>query len=68
MTAVLLDDLAFAIAIIRDARETHVDWAEYQRENPDWEAETEPAAVGDLAHHEQCIAEYDHVLKVLTPS
>ncbi len=63
--APLLDDKMMAIAIIRDARETHVGWAAYQRDNPDWQDETSPDSVGDLAHHEACITEYDLVLAVL---
>lgn len=61
----LLDDTAMAIAIIRDARQSHVGWAAYQRDNPEWEQTTDPASIGDLAHHENCITEYDHVLTVL---
>ena len=63
--APLLDDTAMAIAIIRDARETHVGWADYQRDNPDWQDEVQPESLGDLAHHEACITEYDLVLAVL---
>ncbi len=63
--APLLDDTAMAIAIIRDSRESHVLWADYQRDNPDWLTEAEPESIGDLAHHEACIIEYDHVLAVL---
>jgi hypothetical protein len=63
--APLLDDTAMAIAIIRDARESHVIWADHQRDNPDWLTEAEPELIGDLTHHENCITEYDHVLTVL---
>jgi hypothetical protein len=64
--APLLDDTAMAIAMIRDARESHVVWVDHYRDKPDWLTEADLELVGDLAHHENCITEYDHVLTVLT--
>lgn len=53
-----------AIEIIEHCRKTHVGWRDYIRDDPD----TTPLEVkiaGDVAHHERCIADYDHVLVVL---
>lgn len=56
-----------AIEIIRHSKETHVEWINYIRNYP--EEATKPApeieTAGDVAHHQECIDNYDLVLRVL---
>ena len=54
-----------AVTIIEDSRRTHVEWRDYLLAYPDHPTRTEHGDVGDLAHHETCIADYDLVLEVL---
>lgn len=54
-----------AIAYIEECRQTHVNWADWQETNPDWEAETQPRQVGDAEHHREWVEKYDLVLDVL---
>lgn len=61
------DDVKRAIEIVNHSRKTHVEWRDYIRDYP--EAAQEPRAeidvAGDIKHHEDCIAGYDHVIAVL---
>lgn len=50
-----------AIAIIEDSRQTHVTWRDWLAAG---NAEPHPD-IGDVAWHQTCIDEYDHVLGVL---
>lgn len=54
-----------AIAFIQECRQIHVDWADYQDANPNWEEETPPSRVGDADHHREWVGKYDRVLDVL---
>jgi hypothetical protein len=56
-----------AISFIREARTTHVLWASFLRENPDWTPGQLPAnaTVGDATHHDKWVENYDVVLKEL---
>ena len=56
-----------AIAVIEHSRQTHVDWVEYLRDNPEAANEPRPQVdvAGNIAHHSEVIADYDLVLAVL---
>lgn len=49
------------VAFIDHVRDTHVQWIEFLERGG--EADTDQ--VGDIAHHEECIAGYDAVLAYL---
>ena len=51
-----------AIAIVERSRHSHLSWLVYARAYP---RAADLRAAGDAAHHERCIADYDHVLRVL---
>ena len=51
-----------AIKIIKDSKETHVDWANFLSENPE---DDRSEYVGDEKFHRECIEEYNYVLDVL---
>lgn len=56
-----------AIEIVESSRQTHVEWRDYWL-STDCSCKTcdlQKDAAGDLAHHEQCIEDYDLVLQVL---
>jgi hypothetical protein len=57
-----------AIAIVEDARQTHVeaiDWlTEHRRTAPQW-ARISAALEGGVSFHRRCVRDYDFVLKVL---
>lgn len=63
-----MTDIERAIAIIEECRQSHVDWAAFQRSNPNWRDETEPDDVGGPQHHESWVEKYDQVLAVLRQS
>ena len=53
-------DVDRAIAIVESSRLTHIHWADWRRAGG-----VGDDMAGDLAHHEEAIADYDHVLAVL---
>jgi len=55
-------DVNKAIATIEDSRRTHVEWRDWLNKYPN---DQRAVTAGDAQHHIRCIAEYDHVLKVL---
>lgn len=59
------DDVTEAIAIIEEARETHVLWADWQESDPDWRDQITPDDPGDSEHHRDWVTKYDQVLNVL---
>lgn len=61
------EDIQRAIDVVENSRRTHVEWGAWLKENPDAALEPRPQVdvAGDIAHHDECIAGYDHVLKVL---
>lgn len=56
-----MSDWDRAIATIETSRQTHVEWRDYLRRNP----EHNPGAVGDADYHDRAVTEYDLVLAVL---
>ena len=56
-------DIERAIAIVTDSRSTHVHWRDWRRAGHGTEEDHE--MVGDRSFHEEAIAGYDHVLRVL---
>ncbi len=55
-----------AIEIIENAKATHLRWIKRLQEHPDGgELEKPITTAGDIAHHEQYIADYDIVLEAL---
>lgn len=56
-----MSDVRAAIATVQYSRQTHVEWASYLRQHPDYD----PGAVGDAEYHERVVREYDNVLSVL---
>lgn len=67
MSAPTTEEIERAIAIVETSRATHVDWKAWQDRTPDWRewVKKEPESPGTPEHHEEVIAEYDHVLSVL---
>lgn len=67
-----MSDLDKAIATIKFSRNTHVEWAAYMRGHNDCvdcncgKVHPDVNNLGDTAYHENCIAEYDNVLAVLS--
>ena len=53
--------VAAAIADIREARQSHVDWADWLEEHP----EDDSSQVGDAPYHREWVTKYDNVLSVL---
>lgn len=53
-----------AIAIVEDSRRTHVEWVDYLDQ---WGGDLRPMeeVAGDIDHHREAVANYDHVLEVL---
>lgn len=60
-------DVDLAIAYIEECRQIHVDWAEWQNANPDWQDRVKPTSPGEPEHHLEWVEKYDHVLSVLKP-
>lgn len=57
------DEVRRAIAVVESSRQTHVAWADFLRSGEEFEPTADN--IGDVDHHERCIADYDHVLSVL---
>lgn len=67
-----MSQLDRAIEIVMSSRHTHVQWARWLRAAfrccdgcRTWAEDSVKAGVGDVEHHERCIADYDVVLAVL---
>jgi hypothetical protein len=58
------EDVHRAIASVEASRYSHVTWVAWYVRHPEDEAKYAETC-GGRAHHEKCIAEYDHVLGVL---
>lgn len=54
-----------AIAYIEECRQIHVDWADWQESNPNWQEYVRPTSPGLPDHHREWVEKYDHVLNVL---
>lgn len=54
-------ELQAAIEVLEHGRQTHVDWIEYLKENPDVDTDL----VGDIEHHEWYLTGYDPAIKAL---
>lgn len=58
-------DIQRAISIVESSHQSHVSWLEWQLRNPDWKKHVLPESPGEPEHHQKCIEDYNHVLKVL---
>ena len=58
-------DVDEAIAIIRECREIHVTWADWQEANPNWRELVTPDSPGGPEHHREWVGKYERVLRVL---
>lgn len=63
VTTPSVEDVQRAIATVENSRRTHVEWATFIESGATWEPTADH--VGDVQHHLQCIAGYDHVIAVL---
>ncbi len=59
-----MSQLEETIEFLEAVRQTHVEWAEWQEENPKWE-ELVDHHVGDREHHLEMIEGYDQALTLL---
>ena len=62
-----MSELEQALADIRLARQSHVDWAEYLDATPERAREMRPQAevAGSADYHRDWVAKYDRVLRLL---
>ncbi len=67
MNGLTRDAVLEAIRTTEKNQRVHQDWIDWLRSRPEWAQELKPRidVGGNVAHHEQCIAEYDVVLDVL---
>ena len=54
-----------AIDVLKESRQTHVEWRDYFKKNPELQKLNKYKCLGDVEFHEKCVTNYDNAIAEL---